>query len=232
MPADKDLNYSVSVMDLKTGFFQADTMQKYILREDIFKKGILLLSKGKKLTLDIAEKLLNFGIDEVKVYYNEKDYEEEEYSIVEELKKNFVRNLKIVIVDNDFKSIGFLAKILVKFGFSEKNIIAVSKSYLESAGVSLKFQPDYLFADADLYYRCEMIFDIKKCKRIFTASGKAVKVNNPLAIRLPKPLKTKDIEEKLLYWTDKDFHNLLRNDAPNELSNENPSKLWEPLFSQ
>ncbi len=230
MALDKDVKYSLSLQDLKAQFLQGDDLQKYILREDVVKKGILLLSKGKKLTSGIADKLSRFGITEIKVYYNEKDYEEEEYVVVEQLKKNFVKNMKVAIVNNDFKSIGLLAKILTRLGFSEKNISAFPASYFERNGLIANREADYLFFDTSLYVYVQKMFNTAKCRRIFISGSEKIHLNNINTVKISPNVKLKEFEEKLLYYTDKDFHRLLQNQKADEIEVKTTEIRLEPLF--
>ncbi len=230
MALDKDVKYSLSLHDLKAQFLQGDALQKYILREDVIKKGILLLSKGKKLTFGIADKLSRFGITEIKVYYNEKDYEEEEYAVVEQLKKNFVKNMKVAIVNNDFKSIGLLAKILIRLGFSEKNISAFPASYFERNSLIANGEPDYLFFDTSLYVYVQKMFNTAKCRRIFISGSEKIHLNNINTVKISPNVKLKEFEEKLLHYTDKDFHRLLQNQKADEIEVKTTEIRLEPLF--
>ncbi len=231
MALDKDVKYFLSINDLKAQFLHSDALHKYILREDVVKKGILLLSKGKKLTSGIADKLSKFGINEIKVYYNEKDYEEEEYAIVEQLKKNFVKNMKVAIVYKDFKSIGLLAKILIRFGFSEKNISAFSASYFERDSRMVNFEADYLFFDTDLNIYVQKMFNTAKCRRIFISGSEKIHLNNINTVRISSSVKLKEFEEGLLYYTDNDFHRMLQNHKADEIKTEPTEVRLEPLFS-
>lgn len=96
----------------------------FMLRDDIWKKGILILKSGRYLTDDIIEKLLNFGVYEVNVHINKDDYTEFSSQLKQ---KEFVKNQNIFIIENELKYINSLTKILSEI-FNAKNIYGITVS--------------------------------------------------------------------------------------------------------
>lgn len=133
--------------------------QKLILTEDIWKRGILVLKSGKPLTEKIIEKLLNFGIYEVNVYVSKDDYIEEENKALEQLKRNFIQEQNILIIDKNFNDIGYLARSLKGISFNEKNMYIASNikaiyKYLQAK------TPNYLFIN----YYTDVLSHIRELK--------------------------------------------------------------------
>lgn len=151
------LKNPVSLRWLKSGNFIETLDYNFILKEDIWQNGLLLLRSGRYLTEDVLDKLLNFGIDEVNIYLNQDEYDEDEFEAIEELKKNFIRTQNILIIDREFKNISYLAKILMETGFCGKNIFASTDLKLIKRYFQDK-KPAYLFIDSG--------FGINHCYKI------------------------------------------------------------------
>ncbi|OGI16683.1 MAG: hypothetical protein A2287_03975 [Candidatus Melainabacteria bacterium RIFOXYA12_FULL_32_12] len=137
------LTNPVNLKTLKSKFYREFSNFTLVLKDDIWKRGILILRGGKYLTEDMIDRLLNFGINEVNIHLDEDDCEEE-HKAVEELKRNFIKTQNILLIDKDFDDMGYIVKNLVNIGFNKKNIyvstdIKVINKYLQDR------IPDYLF---------------------------------------------------------------------------------------
>ncbi|MFH0702553.1 MAG: hypothetical protein V2B14_03320 [bacterium] len=141
-----------------------------VLKDDIWKQGILLLRSGKYLTKDIIDKLINFGIHEINVHLDEEDendyeYYEDENSAIEELKKNFIKTQNILVIDNNFRDANYLTRTLMCVGFKQRNIYVITnakliKKYFESKNFA------HLFIDFNLYKNNTQIVDNLNLKNI------------------------------------------------------------------
>ncbi|MDD3012150.1 MAG: hypothetical protein PHC34_00415 [Candidatus Gastranaerophilales bacterium] len=92
-------------------------LEKYslVLKEDVWKKGLLLLRNGLYLSEEVIEKLINFGIHEINVHYYEDNFGEEE-KYIEMLKRNFLKNQNVFIFDKNIKNSVYFANILIHTG--------------------------------------------------------------------------------------------------------------------
>lgn len=110
----------IDLLELKSERFSDDSEYNMVLKEDVWKQGILILRSGKYLTGEIIDKLINFGIREVNVHLDDNEFQEDENQAIEELKRNYIKSQNILIIDSKYKNIIFLASILTKMGFREK----------------------------------------------------------------------------------------------------------------
>jgi len=122
-------------------------LEKYslVLKDDVWKKGLLLLGKGLYLSEEVIEKLINFGVKEVSVHYYEDNFGEEE-KYIEMLKRNFLKDQRVFIFDKNIKNSVYFANILIHIGYKRGNIFALSNSKNTVKYFKNK-KPDYLVID-------------------------------------------------------------------------------------
>jgi len=135
-------------------------LEKYslVLKDDIWKRGLLLLRRGLYLSEEVIDKLINFGIYEINVHYYEDNCKEEE-KYIERLKRNFLKDQNVFIFDKNIKTPIYLANILIHTGYKRSNIFALSNSKLATKYFRNK-KPDYLVIDYES--NLENITDIVK----------------------------------------------------------------------
>lgn len=121
-------------------------LDKYslVLKNDIWKKGLLLLRSGLYLSEEVVDKLINFGIQEVNVHYYEDNCEEERY--VEMLKRNMLKAENVFIFDKNIRNSVYLANILIHTGYKRGNIFTLTQAKYTGKYFKTK-KPDYLVID-------------------------------------------------------------------------------------
>ncbi|EKE03733.1 MAG: hypothetical protein ACD_20C00157G0010 [uncultured bacterium] len=213
----------VNLKTLKTRFYDEFSNFTLVLRDDIWKRGTLILRGGKYLTEDVVDKLLKFGVNEVNIHLDEEDYEEEEHKAVEELKRNFIETQNILLIDRDFDDVGYIVKNLVNTGFNKAKIYAskdirVINKYLEDK------IPDYLFINYDsgveVYIKAIREVEILRNTHIFLTAS----IDSELSIKeleniadsldtklLLKPVIAGHLRNLVNQTIDLDFCKLLRN---------------------
>lgn len=195
-----------------------------VLRDDIWKRGTLLLRRGKYLTLDIIDKLLKFGIFEVNVHLLNERYDEQEYAVVDEFKGNFSKSQNILIIQKSFKEISSIAKILKEMRFNENNIYASTdirhiKRYFE------KIPPAYLFIEAEFIMQIpeNILVNLRNINDVhifvFVSNENISAIQElegkyaELAIKtIVKPTMTSHLKDLLYQCIDSDFIKILKNE--------------------
>lgn len=153
-------------------------LSKYrlILKEDICKKGLLLLRSGFSLSEELIDKLINFGIFEISVFYQENNYEEEYLKV---LKRNFLSSKNVYIIDKNLKNSSDLINILADIGFERKNIFTLA-SKKSACRLFNNKKPDYLIFDYETNSDNldELLKNIDKSSHIFVFVEKNTKLLN------------------------------------------------------
>lgn len=124
----------------------AEKDYEIVLENDIWQNNLLLLKKGVNLNGLLLEKLLNFGVKEA--YVNLTPLKSNNFT---EIKDNeLIKNQSVLIVQKNIKEVSRSEKMLLKAGFSEKNIFVsdeISGAYKYLNNKSLQ----YIFIDNTLY---------------------------------------------------------------------------------
>jgi hypothetical protein len=194
----------------------------FILKDDIWLKGILLIRSGKYLTESIIDKLMNFGIYEVNIHLNRAVDYTEESNATRELKENYMKTQSILIIDKDFNEIKRLEKTLVNIGFKEKNIqeatnIRVLTRYFQNK------PPDYLFINGHYWGIKNYLSYIRSSKTLknmhifllsdeFELQKPEINAENFNARLIHKPVIEEQLKNLVIKHVDEDFSNLLKND--------------------
>lgn len=122
----------------------------FILKNDIWCNGTLILRSGNYLSKEIIKKLINFGIYEVNICLeNDLDFNDE-LNEFEEFKTNFLKSQNAVIFDNNQKNIKSLTQMLNFIGFKPGRIFSQNhiKSFIK---ILNSIKPFYIFMSYDLY---------------------------------------------------------------------------------
>ena len=135
------LKNPVSLQEIKSEKILAK--YRLILKEDIWKKGLLLLRSGLFLSEELIDKLMNFGIFEINVLYQDNGYEEEYMKV---LKRNFLSSKNVYIIDPDLKNAVYWTNILADIGYKIKNIYTLTNAKYAASCFKDK-NPDYLIID-------------------------------------------------------------------------------------
>jgi len=118
-----------------------------ILNDDIWQNDILLLKKGRTIDDDILEKLMNFGVKQIKIDISRKKSFK---NSVGTHSPESINKQSVLVIREDFKSISSFVKILMESGFKDKNIFAATgidilNRYLQNNNLN------YIFIDHSLY---------------------------------------------------------------------------------
>jgi len=143
MGTDAYISNTVSLKVLKDHDLLSEKDFSLVLKEDVWKKGILILKSGKKLTEEIIEKLLNFEIEEVSVLATSIIRSENEISYFE-LRNIFVGSQNILIIEKDIRNASNLINNLMMLGFNRKNI-AISSDNPSTYAYLRDNTPDLIF---------------------------------------------------------------------------------------
>ena len=146
MVEKNDLNNPINLNKIKKEYNIFS--KKLMIKDDIWKKGILILRGGRYLTEEIIDKLINFGIYEVNVHTNEENTN---------LDNQEIENQNIFIVEKEFKDISMLVRELINLGFNEKNIFGITVPKLIDRYFK-HITPSYLFIDFGLFAENKEIF--------------------------------------------------------------------------
>jgi hypothetical protein len=133
----------------------------YVLKDDIWDKGALLIKSGTYLTERIIRKLLNFGVKRVNISYEESSLSTEidleshvnsiqfyNYSL-----KQFISSQSVLIVEKSLINASLLVRELIDMGFKDGNIFVTKEpSYINSYFRAK--QINFLFIDKELHEKC------------------------------------------------------------------------------
>lgn len=150
------INESIDLIKIKIDKLMERKEYGFLLKDDIWGKGALILKSGTYLTEEIINKLLKFGVKNVTVALD--DIVSEEINIENQnyLMKQFINTQSILIVEKNLINASQLVRQLIDIGFKEGNIFVTK----EPASINRYFrakQINFLFIDEDLYENC------KKC---------------------------------------------------------------------
>lgn len=147
-----NLKKSVELIKLKTD--RLIDRSNFLLKEDIWENGTLIIKSGTYLTYEIINKLLMFGIKQVEASaeeiesqenYESYDYDDNEYSL-----KQFLLTQNVLIVEKNLINASLIAKLLIDRGFKSGNIF-VTKEPSTINGYFRAKQFSFLFIDQNLY---------------------------------------------------------------------------------
>ena len=149
------LKESVDLIKIKTDNLIEGKESGFLLKDDVWGKGALILKSGAYLTDEVINKLLNFGIKKVSVAPDDLIVEETSPETYYSLKK-FINTQSILIVEKNLINAGLIVKQLINNGFKEGNIFVTKEPHAINKYFRAK-QINFLFIDEDLYENC------KKC---------------------------------------------------------------------
>jgi len=161
MSETASLKESMDLIKIKTDKLIAGKENGFLLKDDIWGKGALILKSGVYLTEEIINKLLKFGVKRVNVAIDDLDIEEASIEEQSYLMKQFIHTQSVLIVEKNLINASLLVKKLIDSGFKAGNIFVTKKPGEINSYFRAK-QINFLFIDEDLYEIC------KKCAEKYT----------------------------------------------------------------
>jgi len=161
MSETSSLKESMDLIKIKTDKLIAGKENSFLLKDDIWGKGALILKSGVYLTEEIINKLLRFGIRRVNVTFDDVVIEEKPVEDQNYLMKQFIQTQSVLIVEKNLINASLLVRQLVDSGFKEGNIFVTKEPNTINTYFRAK-QINFLFIDEDLYENC------KKCVEKYT----------------------------------------------------------------
>jgi len=155
------LKESVDLIKIKTDKLIEGKDYSFLLKDDIWGKGTLILRSGVYLTEEIINKLLRFGIRKVNVAFDDLAVEETFIEEQNHLMNQFINTQSVLIVEKNLINASLLVRQLIDNGFKEGNIFVTKEPNTINSYFRAK-QINFLFIDEDLYENC------KKCVEKYT----------------------------------------------------------------
>jgi len=153
MSEARSLKESVDLIKMKTDKLVEGKECGFLLKDDVWGRGTLILKSGVYLTEAIINKLLNFGVKKVNVDLDDLISEETNNEEQNKLMKQFIRTQSVLIVEKNLINASLLVKQLIDNGFKEGNIFVTKTPATINSYFRAK-QINFLFIEADLYENC------------------------------------------------------------------------------
>lgn len=147
------LQESVELIKMKTDKLIEGKECGFLLKDDIWGRGTLILKSGVYLTEEIISKLLNFGVKKVNIDFDDLIIEETTIEEQNKLMKQFIRTQSVLIVEKNLINASLLVRQLIDNGFKEGNIFVTKKPATINSYFRAK-QINFLFIEGDLYDSC------------------------------------------------------------------------------
>ena len=140
-------NY-VDLVKIKVDKIVKNRKLDIVLNDDIWGESTLLVKSGKYLTESLINKLLNFGVKQVRVNFVKSDEEMQDPDAIE-----FIKNQCALILENNLLNTAWLVRNLVDIGFKEKNIFITAEPNYINRYFQIK-KINFIFAGFSLYKQC------------------------------------------------------------------------------
>lgn len=132
------------------------SLNKMILKDDVWHDNTLLLKRGTPICESITRKLLNFGIQQINIFWDDTEAKAH-MAAREELVKNFLgtQNALILSEKNDVHRL--LARKLNLSGISQHNIYTAI-NFDQAINIIINKKPSYIFTSAEQFLKNSIKF--------------------------------------------------------------------------
>lgn len=143
-------------VDLRNLNHEDLSLNKMILKDDVWYHNTLLLKRGTPICESLIRKLLNFSIEQINIFWDDTDTKAH-MSAREELITNFLSTQNALILSEKNDEHRLLARKLNLSGISQNNIYT-ALNFDQAINIIINKKPPYIFISAEQFLKNSIKF--------------------------------------------------------------------------